>query len=450
MAREIADDTPMACRFWFLGASCALSACASGSYSPAEVGDILDYWSHSAKYEVRPSPRESRQGRYQVRLTASGSLWLKKFNAAKGLSGKVSPTSDAVSTAPAQVPWEQWVSTKIAWDRYQAGLECQRLNTAEIGKSLPALETRPPEPGPMPLDLMIAMKNEVPVFAAPVQPKEHAVTFHDRLQVVLEDNVSVRPTYVYYRFPQGVSSEGTSMDTLSPQERDRLYRLARLNMSVQRVMNAVSGLEGGFDSINTYDTGYVSAGFIQFACLGEGGGSLGELLATCKANDPFGFEADFRSKGIDVEGTKLVAMDLTSGQPQTGPDAAMTIINDKRLTSIFVRAGRVSDLYRVQQLRTAFARFYPADDRLTLKFAGQTWNTTVAQVIQSEVGIATLMDRKVNTGNLGNLAPILNQIAERNKCEEPADLAKFESEVIAKVRWRRDFSKNADLSRPNS
>ena len=63
-----------------------------------------------------------------------------------------------------------------------------------------------------------------------------------------------------------------------------LFAAAGFTGSEQRVMKAVSRLEGGFDSVNTYDTGFVSIGFIQFITEGEGKGSLLEVLQQEKAD----------------------------------------------------------------------------------------------------------------------------------------------------------------------
>ena len=105
-------------------------------------------------------------------------------------------------------------------------------------------------------------------------------------------------------------------------------------------MRAVSILEGGFDSVNTYDTGYVSVGFIQFASLKEGGGSLGAVLKNFKAADPLAFASDFHRFGVDVDETgHLVVVDPTSGAVATGAEANARIIEDKRLIAVFGRAG---------------------------------------------------------------------------------------------------------------
>lgn len=444
MGGRLASDIPtMATRLCLSCSLAMLGAFSFAAFTSSEAVSVQEYWRTKAKYQVKPSPKASRMGQWQVRLTPQGSAWLSKYAKVKGFAGKVAPTQDAGTTAPAQMTWEQWVKAKIDYDRWIAASECRQKN----GRNLPSVGDPVPHPGDMPGDLLLQM-GEVPNFAAAVEPKLHDITFDDQVNVAFEDNVSVRSTYSYYRFANGVALEGTSMAKLPDEEVTRLYKQARLNLSVQRVMNAISPLEGGFDSINTYDTGFVSAGFIQFACLGDGAGSLGELLANCKGSDPFNFDRDFKSKGIDVDDTKLTAVNIADGTVVSGSSAAMQIIEDKRLAAIFVRAGRVSDAYRVQQLRTAYQRFYPGDDRVKLTIRGKAETLKVSDIVRSEVGIATLMDRKVNTGNIRTLVTVLNDIAQREELTDAMDLSEFEGEIVRRMKWRKDFSTDATLSKP--
>jgi len=48
--------------------------------------------------------------------------------------------------------------------------------------------------------------------------------------------------------------------------------------TVKKVFTILSTLEGKFDAINTYDAGYISAGFIQFISGKAGSGSLQKVL----------------------------------------------------------------------------------------------------------------------------------------------------------------------------
>lgn len=422
------------------------AASATATFSQDDLAKVQSYWNSIAKYETKPSARQNRFGKWQVRLTAEGSTWIWKYNKIKS-SQKVNPKVDLGAQTPAQKPWEVWFKAQVAWDQYQAAIECQKRNLDEIGKALPALPIAPPEPGDCPAELVLQL-GQPPKFASAVVPTRHEVSFED-VKVSFEDNVAVRPTYAYYRFPNGVADEGTPVASLSADLLDKLFDRSKINGSVARVMTAISPLEGGFDSINTYDTGFVSVGFIQFASLREGKGSLGELLSRYKSTDPFSFDSDFRRFGVDVTTDGyLSAVNLVTLQSATGSDANTQIIEDKRLISVFARAGKVSDAYRSAQLSVAKKRFYPGDDNVKFNADGTTVTVRVSDIIRSEAGIATLMDRNVNTGNIRSLSDVLSRIYRDKKLTDPMDLADSEIEIITAMRWRENFLKDKSLSQP--
>lgn len=240
------------------------------------------------------------------------------------------------------------------------------------------------------------------------------------------------------------------MKAVAADRLQHLFRLAGVSDSEARVMRSVSMLEGGFDSINTYDTGFVSVGFIQFACLREGSGSLGAMLASYKANDGDQYQKDFRDFGIDVTSTgALAVIDPTTGSEIYGAEAAQRIIEDKRLIAVFQRAGQKSDPYVAAQIRAAKQMFYPADDAVTVTVDGETLAGKVSDVIKSEAGMATLMDRKVNTGGLGQFSAVINDVAAQVRPKSMADLAKFEMEIVAQMKYRKDYLADSGLSQPS-
>ena len=189
------------------------------------------------------------------------------------------------------------------------------------------------------------------------------------------------------------------MRSISGDRIDHLFRLAGVEPKVANVMKAVSALEGGFESVNTYDTGYVSVGFIQFASLKEGAGSLGAMLLRYKTGDATNFDHDFRQYGVDVTSNgQLAVLDPATGQECQGPDANARIIADKRLIAVFGHAGSQSDAFIAAQIAAAKDQFYPGADTVSVMLGGQPQVVKVSDLIASEAGMATLMDRKVNTG----------------------------------------------------
>src|SRR5262249_49827049 len=269
---------------------------------------------------------------------------------------------------------------------------------------------RPPDPGPIPPGLLETVGNPPP-FANAVVPLQHTVTFEDGDTYAYTDNVQLRPRYAYYRFPQGTVAYGTALRDMPEAELNALFAAAGMSPSEQRIARAVSRLEGGFETINTYDTGFVSVGFIQFVTLESGRESLSEVLAQEKVNQPADYLRDFRRFGIDIDAAgQLAVVDPSTGAELIGPPAVLKVIEDKRLAAVFQRAGRRSPAFRVAQIRVARAHYWPAADPVAVKVGGQEVNGTVADVIRSEAGMATLFDRKVNRGTIVPFADVLARV----------------------------------------
>jgi hypothetical protein len=289
------------------------------------------------------------------------------------------------------------------------------------------------------------MAGPAPIFMAAVRPQNYAVRFDDALATYV-DEPTLNPRGVSFRFADGVRSAGTKMNpgTLTP-----LFTQAGLTDSEAHVMLAISPLEGSFDAINTYDTGIVSVGFIQFACRDKGAGSLGQVLLREKGDNPEAFEKDFRTFGVDVDGSgALDVVDPVSGSELNGHAAALKVVEDKRLTATFQRAGLFSDAFKIAQLETAKDLYFPATDIIPVLIGGRTIKVKVGDVIQSEAGLATLMDRKVHRGNLAPLASVLSQVARDSGIRDVAALAAHERDIVKAMIYRKDFLNDTSLSQP--
>ncbi len=411
-------------------------------FTSEEARAIQKFWSQPGRYSVIDPDRIAERGEWQVRLTPEGSSWLWNYNKVRGL-GKVNPSIDAGPQNEEQRVWEVWIAAKIAFDRSQAELEASKKNGVEV-----FVITPPTGPGPMP-DGLRSLAGEAPSFAAAVRPRKHLINFPDGTTLGYEDFVAMRPRYAYFRFNDGVMSGGQSMSSLPSGELEKLYARAGIKGFAKNVFEAVSPLEGGFDSVNTYDTGFVSVGFLQFAALSEGGGSLGKVLLQMKQDDPRAFNVDFRRFGLDVsDDAKLIAFDLDEESEAVGPDANKVIIRDKRLIAVFQRAGRISDAFKAAQLKVAMDRYYPGNVALEVKWGGKTWRGKVCDVIKSEAGMATLMDRLVNTGNVGPLASVLAKVATVNNLESITDCCNYEYQVTRQLTYRKDYLAVAGLTKP--
>ena len=404
---------------------------------------IMAYWAEPGRYAAEAPTDVDRRGVWQVRITPAGSVWLWGLTRGK----KVPPTQNATS------PWEGWIAAKVRHDRWEALRTARAANHDATGRDdLPKPDAatpiqEPPLPGAMPHDLLAAV-GPCPQMAEAVAPLQHTVAFDD-LTLVYQDNTKMSARYAYYRFPAGVSSMGVPVRTMPPEAIDAVFRDAGIAEGPARVMKAVSILEGGFESVNTYDTGYVSVGFIQFASLKEGAGSLGAVLRSFKAADPLGFAADFHRFGVEVdEASHLVVVDPTSGAVAVGSDANARIIEDKRLIAVFGRAGGKSEGFRAAQVRAAKAIYWPSEDRVNVVLNGVPTPVRVGDLVTSEAGLATLFDRKVNTGHVDALGDAASRVAAAQGITTVEDLAKFEKPIVALARYRKDYLADPSLGQP--
>ncbi len=413
----------------------------------------LDFWSQPGRYTVTPPDSVKDRGLWQVRETVAGSTWIFNYNRAR--RSFAPPTQDAAAQNPQQKAWVDWIQAKVAYDRWNAYQVAEKANLQILALDLPKPDrsipsSPPPLPGPEPSDLM-TLAGSPPKMAEAVVPMQHKVTFDDDTLTYSDNPRLGNPKYPYYRFATGVMDEGKAVRSMPKDHLQTLFQLAGLDDTASHVMAAVSMLEGGFDSINTYDTGFVSAGFIQFACLKEGAGSLGGMLVGYKQDKPDKFEQDFQRFGIDVQPDgRLDVIDPDTGGEYLGPDAALKVIDDKRLIAVFERAGQVSDDYIAAQIKSAKSMFYPSDDAVTVNIGGATTTGKVSDVIKSEAGLATLMDRKVNTGNLSQLSDLLSTVADRIHATSLADLAPYEADIVVAMKYRQNYLADPTLTQPSA
>jgi hypothetical protein len=438
-------------------------------FSPDERARIVAYWSAPGRY-VATAPLDalaSNGGPWQVRLTPDGSAWFLAYQRAVSGSSKPPPTQDVraatdggasallgVSTAG----WETWVQSKLAHDRALAQQAADRANAALLGRPVPdpvAASPPPPLLGPIPPTLLAVCGNPPP-FARAVAPLHHVVTFASdpNEAYTFLDNVKMRERYAYYRFANGTVALGTLLRNLPASELDALFAQAGMTAPEQRIARAVSRLEGGFETVNTYDTGYVSIGFIQFITGADGRGSLAHVLMRQKTDRPDAFAQDFRAFGMDVvpdaaDGAPtLVVVDPSTGAELFGAPAVFKVIDDKRLAAVFQRAGRHSVAFRVAQIQMAKSRYWPADDPVRVVVNGREITGKVSDVIRSEAGMATLFDRKVNRGNIAPFGDVVARVMAARRLSGLADASRYERDIVREMKYRADFLADKSLGQP--
>jgi hypothetical protein len=432
-----------------LASMASRAAHADAIFAPDERAALVTYWNADGRYGSRLPDAAAADGPWQVRLTPAGSGWLLRYQNAIGAAAPPTQSPDAV-TSP--VPgWQAWVRAKLARDRWQAQLAADAANAAVHPSPAATLATPPAAPqvpGPIPADLLAAA-GDPPPLAGIVAPMLWTVTFDDSESFGYQDNVQLQPAFAYYRFPEGTVAHGPALRDLPAAELDALFAASGMTETQQHVARAVSRLEGGFESVNTYDTGFVSVGFIQFASMGDGKHSLSEVMLREKADRPADFSADFHRYGLDVGADgAMVAVDPATGAELAGGDAVLKVIADKRLAAVFQRAGRHSRAFRTAQIRIAASHYWPADDAFTVTENGQPLSGKVSDIIHSEAGLATLFDRKINRGSIAPFTAVLTRVMAAHNLSSLADAVPYEREIITGMKYRADFLAETSLTQP--
>jgi hypothetical protein len=157
----------------------------------------------------------------------------------------------------------------------------------------------------------------------------------------------------------------------------------------------------------------------------------------------------FRRYGIDASPDGyLVAVNPETGQEYKAAGAAHQIIQDKRLIAVFQRAGLLSEEFRVAQLRTAYEMYYPADDVITVTVGDRALSARIGDIFRTEAGMATLMDRKVNTGRMGNLEELLQEAVNTYSLNSLEEAAALEYDLTAALTYRKNYLGDQMLSQP--
>ncbi|MBC7807283.1 MAG: hypothetical protein H7145_14170 [Akkermansiaceae bacterium] len=396
------------------------------SFTDAEREAVRIYWNGAGRYTILPSPDAAAR----VNVTVEGSTWYLAFTKIIAACRKTDPITAAI--------WQSW------WDQRAAMWKAIASDASVL----------PLDPGPAPQGLENAVGSPCPPLYEKVAPTRYTVTFaleDAPAPFIYEDGIDFgkrNAYYSYYRQKNGVIRPGKRVRDATGDEKKRLeaiFAKAGRTDFERRVLQAVSQYEGGFEAINTYDTGFVSVGFIQFITASDGTGSLAGVLQRYKTDDPANFQKDFRRFGIDVSSDSgLVCVNTATGAETRGADAVRQVIDDKRLTAVFERAAAF-DGFRLAQVAVARSQYWPADDT----FPVGAGTVRVGDVVRSEAGMATLMDKKVNRGNIRDFADVAGKIMTERGLTDTRDLSKYERSLIAAMKYRGDFLADKSLSQPS-
>jgi len=361
----------------------------------------------------------------------------------------------------------------------------------------PKLQGPPP---PIPDELTATKVGKSTLGPPPTNTYEHQksydVTMPDGKTKYNFTDQPMSPSYKYYMNTTGVMKAGKKINKHA--NIDDIFKQAGItDKTIIKVMKKVSAEEGGFEAVNTYDTGYISVGFIQFTSKKTGKGSLADVLTRMKTKAKADFDKFFHDKGIDVSGGEIVIVDPETGNVLSGEDAVKKVIEDKRLTATFHEAGLNSDAFKAAQIYEAYQSYYLADKSISDKIevfkvtdtSGATPKITYyydaegkskkkeinskakaakgatklaieeldaisgkyQDVLQSEAGKTAFMDRAVQRGS-GNAKSTFHkaaiEILKKEQITTAKELAKHEKKIVEKLKNRIDVLSASDLTQP--
>jgi len=197
------------------------------------------------------------------------------------------------------------------------------------------------------------------------------------------------------KYKRGVFNVGqTSIVNFISTNRDRF---SRLSDSVLSVMSAVSLNEGKYESVNTWDNAFLSAGIFQWTA-GTGGeaGELPAVLHRLQLTYPDTYEKYFGQYGLQPVGIRERKGVAPRGYFELDNELLANAAKKAALRTIvwayrFWLAGQ-DDNVREIQTRHAIDRinlFYHQDNRRIGEFY-------VSDYVTSEYGVALLLDQHVN------------------------------------------------------
>lgn len=235
---------------------------------------------------------------------------------------------------------------------------------------------------------------------ATFQQQQVQVTQHTA--VVDGATVSLKNKILAYStcFPDGFDGN-TSGDTKA------LVQSALSNSGISasriKILGLISGFEGGFSAINTYDIAEITWGFVQWAWPNES--DLVKALNIIKTQAPNAYRNRLQKYGIDVD-RKTLLVTTYSGSTVTGSQAVAALNSDVRQLAAFSRAGVDPDIVKAQILAgvkleidqplsfTIKATFTDGPDKQTLV----SRSFPLSRLVTSEYGVAVIANQTVHGG----------------------------------------------------
>ncbi len=258
-----------------------------------------------------------------------------------------------------------------------------------------------------------------------IRQNHHTITV-DGDRVRLHDNVATYATDT----PEGL--EGRSDNDGQAVVAARLAA-SGLSADKQQILGIVSGHEGSFSTINTWDRAKVTAGFLQWTLGEAGSGSLVGLMKEIERRDPAAYRERFQRYGLDVGGREI-ELTRPDGSVLRGSDAAEAIQRDPRLAAVLSRAGTDP---RIQDVQVAHGASTKIDAVRAMRVSAGGQTIPMGQILSSEYGVGLMTDRAVHGGEgsvrdtvTAALARFMQANPQAN-LSNPAWAARAEAQVVA-------------------
>ncbi|MBN9686448.1 MULTISPECIES: hypothetical protein [unclassified Corallococcus] len=198
----------------------------------------------------------------------------------------------------------------------------------------------------------------------------------------------------------------------------------------RKILESISGLEGTFSKVNTWDIGRVSWGFTQWTLGKNGNGTLAEFMRDLKKTDPAQYEKSFGKFGIDI-GKEGVVLTRPDGTVLKGVAAAEAIRTDVKLAAVFMAAGADPAMQQAQIKFANEGKISGTRDR-TVSVTGRdaegqakTAKLKLKDVVTSEYATAIMTDLAVNAGSGGKVAAAALEKYVKDKGVDPAKVKEW-------------------------
>jgi len=173
---------------------------------------------------------------------------------------------------------------------------------------------------------------------------------------------------------------------------------AGLSESRRKILQAISGFEGGFDTVNTYDRAKITWGFVQWT-----GGSHSDLTRTLtiiKEQHPEAFANSFQAYGIDVVKDELVITPPDGTPALKGEAAANAIMKNPRLSAVMAHAGRNNEIQKGEvQAASELEIEHALGQQVQFGEGKNKITTTAGALVTSEYGVGVLANTFVHSGS---------------------------------------------------